>query len=58
MVIDVRADDYVEPRDAEAFAAMEDGCAHAGWRLVVSTRVVCDRSRHTVKRSGLATKDR
>jgi hypothetical protein len=31
MVVDVRAEDCIEPRDAEAFAAMEDACAHAGW---------------------------
>lgn len=33
MVIDVRADDCIEPKDAEAFAAMEDACARAGWRF-------------------------
>lgn len=33
MVVDVRADDRIEPKDAEAFAAMEDACAQAGWRF-------------------------
>ena len=33
MVIDVRAEDRIEPEDAEAFAAMEVACAQAGWRF-------------------------
>jgi hypothetical protein len=33
MVVDVRADDRIEPTDAEAFAAMETACAHVGWRF-------------------------
>ncbi|MBV9162481.1 MAG: TnsA-like heteromeric transposase endonuclease subunit [Pseudonocardiales bacterium] len=33
MVVDVRADDRIEPNDAEAFAAMEEACAQAGWRF-------------------------
>lgn len=33
MVIDVRADDRIEPKDAEAFAATEEACAQAGWRF-------------------------
>jgi hypothetical protein len=33
MVVDVRADDRIEPKDAEAFAAMRDACARAGWRF-------------------------
>jgi hypothetical protein len=31
VVIDVRADDRVEPRDAEAFAVTARACAEAGW---------------------------
>lgn len=31
MVVDVRADDRIEPEDAEAFAAMEAACVLAGW---------------------------
>jgi hypothetical protein len=33
VVVDVRADDRIEPRDAEAFAAMEQACVQAGWRF-------------------------
>jgi hypothetical protein len=31
LVIDVRADDNIEPRDAEAFAATAQACQTAGW---------------------------
>lgn len=31
VVIDVRADERIEPADAEAFAAAERACAEAGW---------------------------
>jgi len=31
LVIDVRADDRIEPRDAEAFAATEAACESVGW---------------------------
>ena len=31
VVIDVRPDDRIEPRDAEAFAATERACREAGW---------------------------
>ncbi len=31
MVIDVRPDDRIEPRDAEAFAATERACREVGW---------------------------
>lgn len=31
VVIDVRPDDRIEPRDAEAFAAAERACGEAGW---------------------------
>ncbi len=31
VVIDVRPDDRIEPRDAEAFAATEAACAEVGW---------------------------
>jgi hypothetical protein len=31
VVIDVRADDRIEPADAEAFAATETACGEAGW---------------------------
>jgi len=31
VVIDVRADERIEPADAEAFAATERACAEAGW---------------------------
>jgi hypothetical protein len=31
VVVDVRADDRIEPRDAEAFAATEQACAEVGW---------------------------
>ncbi|MET9914441.1 TnsA-like heteromeric transposase endonuclease subunit [Streptomyces sp. NPDC006476] len=30
-VVDVRADDRIEARDAEAFAGMAEACAWAGW---------------------------
>lgn len=33
VVIDVRDDGRIEPKDAEAFAAMEAACAQAGWRF-------------------------
>jgi hypothetical protein len=31
LVIDVRADDNIEPRDAEAFAVAGEACRSAGW---------------------------
>jgi hypothetical protein len=31
LVIDVRADDDIEPKDAEAFAATEEACQSVGW---------------------------
>jgi hypothetical protein len=31
LVIDVRADDDIEPEDAEAFAATEEACQSVGW---------------------------
>jgi len=31
VVIDVRADDQIEPEDAEAFAATETACESVGW---------------------------
>ena len=34
VVIDVRPDDRIEPRDAEAFAAAETACGLAGWRFL------------------------
>ncbi len=34
VVIDVRPDDRIEPRDAEAFAAAETACRLAGWRFL------------------------
>jgi hypothetical protein len=33
VVVDVRADDRIEPRDAEAFTATEAACARVGWRF-------------------------
>lgn len=33
VVIDVRADDRIEPRDAEAFAATARACASVGWEF-------------------------
>lgn len=33
VVIDVRADDRVEPRDAEVFAVTAQACARAGWEF-------------------------
>lgn len=30
-MIDVRADDAIEPKDAEAFAATARACAEVGW---------------------------
>jgi hypothetical protein len=33
VVVDVRADDRIEVRDAEAFAATERACAEVGWRF-------------------------
>ncbi len=33
VVIDVRADDRIEPRDAEAFAVTAQACARAGWEF-------------------------
>lgn len=33
IVVDVRADDRIEPKDAEGFTAMEVACAQAGWRF-------------------------
>lgn len=42
-VIDVRADDRIEPRDAEAFAAAADACELVGWeyRRVGALDPVC-----------------
>jgi len=31
VVVDVRPDDRIEPRDAEAFAATEQACTQVGW---------------------------
>jgi len=31
MVLDIRADDRIEPSDAEAFAATRDACTEVGW---------------------------
>src|SRR5260370_20777310 len=31
LVMDVRADDDIEPKDAEAFAAAEEACQSVGW---------------------------
>jgi hypothetical protein len=31
LVIDVRSDDDIEPRDAEAFAVAGEACRSAGW---------------------------
>jgi hypothetical protein len=33
VVVDVRADDRIEVKDAEAFAATEQACAEVGWRF-------------------------
>ncbi|MFE9995503.1 TnsA-like heteromeric transposase endonuclease subunit [Streptomyces avermitilis] len=33
VVVDVRADDRIEPKDAEAFEVMRLLCAQAGWRF-------------------------
>jgi hypothetical protein len=33
VVVDVRADDRIEVRDAEAFAATERACTQVGWRF-------------------------
>jgi hypothetical protein len=33
LVVDVRADDRIEARDVEAFAAMQSACCLAGWRF-------------------------
>jgi hypothetical protein len=33
VVVDVRADDRIEAKDAEAFAATEQACAEVGWRF-------------------------
>lgn len=33
VVVDVRADDRIEPSDAEAFDAMKDACTEMGWQF-------------------------
>lgn len=33
VVVDVRADDRIEPEDSEAFAATEEACVAVGWRF-------------------------
>ena len=61
VVIDVRPDDRIEPRDAEAFAATETACRLAGWRFlrlgvldpVLTANVTwLSRYRHPPPRSG------